>query len=107
MDVCRLVDAGDDPGQVAEEEHDDGGDQNDGEVAISRLLGCSPLSKFVCGRVAVTVAGGLPQLQSATKASQARENSQVEEDQNDEGDQSCEDNPCPSVVVDDVFFLQP
>ena len=88
-----------------------------------------------CGRVAVAVAGGLPQLQSATKASQAlqrnvrvdtkadeemegglllkkkrktgkcgarkagdveemvspRENSQVEEDQNDEGDQSQEE----------------
>ena len=85
-----------------------------------------------CGRVAVAVARGLPQLQSATKTSQAwqrnvridtkadeemegglllkkkgekgkcgsrkagdveemvspRENSQVEEDQNDEGDQS-------------------
>ena len=41
---------GDHPGQVAEEEHDDGWDENDGEVAISRLLSCSPLSKFVCLR---------------------------------------------------------
>ena len=38
---------GDHPWQVAEEEHDDGGDENDGEVAISRLLSCSSLSKFI------------------------------------------------------------
>ena len=38
---------GDHPGKVAEEEHDNGGDEDDRKVAISRLLRRSSLSKFI------------------------------------------------------------
>ena len=37
----------DDARQVAEEEHDNGGDEDDRKVAISRLLRRSSLSKFI------------------------------------------------------------
>ena len=83
---CEEHQPGDDSWQVAQEEHDHCGDEDDGQVAISRLLGCSSLSQFVwrgeclskerqdedkqtCGGIAVDSV--LAQLETATKTPQA------------------------------------
>ena len=38
VDVGRLVDAGDEPGDVAAEEHHHGGDEHNGQVQVPGLL---------------------------------------------------------------------
>ena len=43
MDVDHLVDAGDQSGDVADEEHHHRGDEHDGQVQIPRLLSGSHL----------------------------------------------------------------
>ena len=43
VDVGRLVHAGDEPGDVAAEEHHHRGDEHDGQVQIPRLLSGSHL----------------------------------------------------------------
>ena len=45
---------GDHPGEVAEEEHEDGGDEDDGEVTVPGLLGGAPLPQLVWWKWLVT-----------------------------------------------------
>jgi len=72
VDVSCLIYAGGHPGEVAEEEREDGSDEDDGEVAVPGLLGGAPLPQLVC--VGVAAREGLAQLQAAPKVPQADQN---------------------------------